>query len=31
MATEKLKLMFSKPNGILMGVLTKEMEEDQRY
>ena len=30
MATEKLKLMFSKPNGILMGVLTKEMEEDQR-
>ena len=30
MATEKLNLMFSKPNGILMGVLTKEMEEDQR-
>jgi|TARA_B100000214_G_C23918160_1_gene604750 hypothetical protein len=30
MATEKLNLMFSKPNGILMGVLTKEMEEDSR-
>ena len=30
MATEKLNLMFSKPNGILMGVLTKEMEEDPR-
>ena len=30
MATEKLNLMFSKPNGIFMGVLTKEMEEDPR-
>ena len=30
MAKEKINLMFSKPNGIFMGVLTKEMEEDQR-
>ena len=30
MAKEKINLMFSKPNGIFMGVITKEMEEDQR-